>query len=210
MQSHALLIYREMWLDFAWLRHQHFSCHWPFVRGLHRPPVDSPHKDQWRGALMFSFMCAWTNGWANSEDVGDLRRQSAHCYVTVIESLLLMMTSWHGNAHKGPPVMRSVNVCVSMHKLLKNSRFAGDLRCHGALNPLLNKQSNCRWFETPWHSYEAAIMQVKRISVINHYHWFHGTSGNKRSNDPWPYQRTMFLLCSRLFSLIYSCIITIL
>ena len=28
-----------------------------FVRGIHRPPVNSPHKGQWRGALMFSLIC---------------------------------------------------------------------------------------------------------------------------------------------------------
>ena len=32
--------------------------YWPFVRGIHRPPVNSPHKGQWRGALMFSLNCA--------------------------------------------------------------------------------------------------------------------------------------------------------
>ena len=38
----------------AWWRHQmkHFPRYWPFVRGIHRPPVNSPHKGQWRGALM--------------------------------------------------------------------------------------------------------------------------------------------------------------
>ena len=30
--------------------------------GIHRPPVDFPQKGQWRGALMFSLFCAWTNG----------------------------------------------------------------------------------------------------------------------------------------------------
>ena len=28
-----------------------------FVRWIHRPPVNSPHKGQWRGALMFSLIC---------------------------------------------------------------------------------------------------------------------------------------------------------
>ena len=34
--------------------------YWPFVRGIHRSPVNSPHKGQWRGALMFSLIYAWT------------------------------------------------------------------------------------------------------------------------------------------------------
>ena len=32
------------------------------------------HKDQWRGALMFSLICAWINGWVNDRDAGDLRK----------------------------------------------------------------------------------------------------------------------------------------
>ena len=31
---------------------------WPFTRGIHRSPVNAPHKGQWRGALMFSMICA--------------------------------------------------------------------------------------------------------------------------------------------------------
>ena len=30
-----------------------FPCYWPFVRGIHRTQVNSPHKGQSRGALMF-------------------------------------------------------------------------------------------------------------------------------------------------------------
>ena len=37
---------------------KHFPRYWPFVRGIHRSPVNSPHKDQWRGALIFSLICA--------------------------------------------------------------------------------------------------------------------------------------------------------
>ena len=41
----------------------HFPRHWPFVRGIHRSPVNSSHKGQWRGAFMFSLICVWINGW---------------------------------------------------------------------------------------------------------------------------------------------------
>ena len=30
--------------------------------GIHQWPVNFPHKGQWRGALMFSLICSWTNG----------------------------------------------------------------------------------------------------------------------------------------------------
>ena len=33
---------------------------------------------QWRGALMFSFICVWINGWVNNREAGDLRRKRAH------------------------------------------------------------------------------------------------------------------------------------
>ena len=52
---------------------KHFPGYWLFVRGIHRSPVDSPHKGRWRGTLMFSLICVWTNGWANTRNAGDLR-----------------------------------------------------------------------------------------------------------------------------------------
>ena len=65
-----------------------FPRHWPFVRGIHRSPVNSPHKGQWRGALMFSLICAWINGWVNNREAGDLRRHRADYDVIV------MLTAW--------------------------------------------------------------------------------------------------------------------
>ena len=66
-----------------------FPRYWPFMRGIHRSPVDSLHKDQWRGALMLSLICAWTNDWVNNGDTGDLRRHRAH--YDVIETLKLSL-----------------------------------------------------------------------------------------------------------------------
>ena len=61
-----------------------FSRNWPFVRGIHRSPVNSPHKSQWRGALIFSLICVWINVWANNLDAGVLRRHRAHYDVIVM------------------------------------------------------------------------------------------------------------------------------
>ena len=56
---------------FKW---QHFPRYWPFVRGSHQSPVNSPHKGQWRRVLMFSVIYAWINGWGvNKREAGDLR-----------------------------------------------------------------------------------------------------------------------------------------
>ena len=38
---------------------KYFPRYWPLVRGIHWSPVNFPHKGQWRGALMFSLICAW-------------------------------------------------------------------------------------------------------------------------------------------------------
>ena len=56
------------------IKWKHFPRYWPFVRGIHRPPVNSPHKGQWRGALKFSFICSWINCWVNNYEAGVLRR----------------------------------------------------------------------------------------------------------------------------------------
>ena len=66
------------------IKWKHFPRNWPFVRGIHRFPVNSPHKGQWRGALMFSLICARINGWVNNGGAGDLRRYRAHYDVIVM------------------------------------------------------------------------------------------------------------------------------
>ena len=47
-------------------------------------PVNFPHKGQWRGALMFSLISAWINGWVNNGEAGDLRRHRGHYDVNVM------------------------------------------------------------------------------------------------------------------------------
>ena len=66
------------------IKWKHFPRYWPFVRGIQRSPVNSPHKGQWRGALMFSLICARINGWRNNHEASDLRRYRAHYDVTVM------------------------------------------------------------------------------------------------------------------------------
>ena len=70
----------------TWWRHQikHFPRYWPFVREIHRSPVNSPHKGQWRGALMFTLICVWINGCVNNREAGDLGHYCAHYDVTVM------------------------------------------------------------------------------------------------------------------------------
>ena len=46
------------------------SRYWPFVWAIHRSSVNSPHKCQWRRALMFSLIRACINTWANNREAG--------------------------------------------------------------------------------------------------------------------------------------------
>ena len=85
----------------TWWRHQmeSFPRCWSFVRGIHRSSVNSPLKSQWRGSLMFSLIRAWTNGWANHCDAGDLRRYRPHYDVTLMSfdsTMTVVVTTFTG------------------------------------------------------------------------------------------------------------------
>ena len=82
-----VLISMLFWHDDV-IKWKHFPRYWPFVRGIHRSPVNSPHKGQWRGPLMFTLNCVWINDWVNNREAGDLRRYRAHYDVTLMDNSL--------------------------------------------------------------------------------------------------------------------------
>ena len=54
------------------IKWKHFLCNWPFVWGIHRSPVDSTHKGQWRGALILSLIPLITQAlWLNTVSISD-------------------------------------------------------------------------------------------------------------------------------------------
>ena len=53
-----------------------FPRYWPFLWGVHRSPVNSPHKGQWRGCFLWS--PPEQNAWVNNREAGNLRRHRAH------------------------------------------------------------------------------------------------------------------------------------
>ena len=112
-KGHSFLMLYNQRLS-SWVRHipsnimtssngKIFKRYWPFVWGIHRPLVNSPHKCQWRGALMFSLICACINGWVNNRKAGDLRRHRAHFDVTArnqdIHNCVLTHV-WNAGKHK--------------------------------------------------------------------------------------------------------------
>ena len=57
-------------------------------------PVNSPHKGQWRGAFMFSLICAGINRWVNNREASDLRRYRTHYDVIVMYQISWKSTSF--------------------------------------------------------------------------------------------------------------------
>ena len=76
-----------------------FSALLAICAGNSPVPVNSPHKGQWRGALMFSLIYTRINGWVKNVEAGDLRRHRIHYDVTVMSMLKavplnLYFTTW--------------------------------------------------------------------------------------------------------------------
>ena len=74
------------------IKWKHFPRNWPFVRGIHWSPVNSPYKGQWRGALMFSLINVWINGWVNNRKAG------------IWDAILPIMTSLYENVPSDWPL----------------------------------------------------------------------------------------------------------
>ena len=99
------------------IKWKHFPRYWLFVRGIHRSPVNYPHKGLWRRVLMFSLICAWTKGWANHRDAGDLRRHRAHYDVNVIDPICSEPPEWWLPSHRSDFYIQTVgNVRLAMLK----------------------------------------------------------------------------------------------
>ena len=81
------------------IKWKHFPRYWPFVLRIHRSSVNSPHKNQWHGALMLSLICVWINGWVNNREAGDLRRHCAHYDVTVMIIRVLINYTYTRSNH---------------------------------------------------------------------------------------------------------------
>ena len=98
------------------IKWKHFPPYWPFVRGIHRSPLNYPHKGQWRGCFlwsaqrpvtrMFSLICVWINGWVNNHEAGDLRRYRAHYDVIVMHEYMYVF------AYNDKTIKQNKSVCL--------------------------------------------------------------------------------------------------
>ena len=128
------------------IKWKHFPGNWPFVRGIHRSPVNSPHKGQWRWALIFYLICAWINGWVNNREAGDLRRHHAHYDVTLMtpeESIPCYIPFCQSNQHISLVTSRysPIDLCADAlepngHQAINNNRNdSTETRVYGSYYP---------------------------------------------------------------------------
>ena len=130
--------------------------YWPFVRGIHQSPVNSPHKGQWHGALMFTLICARIKGWVNNPEAGDLRCHHAHYDVIVMsQGEVITWTSFMCNWYSEQGIHRLLVVSQNKGSVIWNS----DVICAFViLNKHLNTQSHYPWFEMPEHSCDFTVI----------------------------------------------------
>ena len=91
------------------IKWKHFPSYWPFVQGIHRSPVNSPHNGQWCGALMFSLPNRLFSCRSNTGDDSDLRLPSRSLWC-------------HCNGNWGPRAMVSYQYTMyrNSHYMYKN------------------------------------------------------------------------------------------
>ena len=127
------------------IKWKHFPRYWSSVSIIHRSPMDSTHKGQWRKVLMLSLICAWTNGRRNNRDGGDLRRHLAHYRATA------MCLLWHRECEPIPVVIeipRKVDIWSSMRSA-----------SHFQHIPLLSTEYQYSWGKIVWG-------KIKKCHVI--------------------------------------------
>ena len=100
------------------IKWKHFPRNWPFVRGIHWSPVNSPHKGQLRGALVFSLICAWKNDCVNNHEAGDLRRHRGHYDVTLMFMLVYELHDKCDIKWTPKPYITGPLICKSVLALL--------------------------------------------------------------------------------------------
>ena len=80
----------------SWWRQQMETFSALLALGVGNSPVTGEfpaHKGHWSGALMFSMICAWINGWVNNREAGELRRHRAYYDVTVMWINVMIINS---------------------------------------------------------------------------------------------------------------------
>ena len=127
---------------------ENFSALLALCAGNSPVPVNSPHKGQWRGALMFSLFCVCIDDWVNNREAGDLRRHRGHYNVNVMAPAEIITE---------PPLLKNTlcNWLLVIHFdiLMKKNRFE-----------LLHLCYRCHWCcKKVWWNYLLDIRQMQKL-----------------------------------------------
>ena len=141
---------------------KHFSRYWSFVRGIQRSPLNSPLKGQWRGALKFSFIRVWTNGWINNRNAGDLGLHHTHydtervsfVYIHTYSTCLLNRS--FGRRSKKTSKLRVTGLCVG------NSPETGEFPAQMASNA----ENVSIWWRHHYHGCGARCVVFRFYEVL--------------------------------------------
>ena len=128
---------------------------------------------QWRGALMFSLICVWINGWVNNREAGDLRRHRGHYDVNVMSQQSAaagLLPYCHDFMVPYEAMNLAHNVVIKWKHFRVTCPLWGETTGHRWIpltktshverwclffeerqNKRLSKQSICWWFETPYY-----------------------------------------------------------
>ena len=175
-----------------------FSASLALCAGNSPVPVNSPHKGQWRGALMFSLICAWINDWVNNGEAGDLKRPRGHYDVSVMQRNYGEIHRWLKYIQKedknGIDIITSthLNVVYPTSKIIRNNGRHGDVR---------------KWKRLP--QYQPFMWRIQG-SVILRYDIFccyPDKMSNKQSSFQWfetPQSPCVIIVMTNMLHLSYS------
>ena len=135
--------------------------------------VDSTHQGQWCGLLMFSLICAWTNGWASNRDYVEWRRHCAHYDVAVMIHNSFCFKHCARQTSSGGIINPFETIPSAMKISFIVGQFSQVLMCRvGApcvTIPLIyTKQMSTPWMNNQTEKYRSWI---KYIDILWHY-WF--------------------------------------
>ena len=138
---HSYSRYNKNTACLPWWCHQMetFSALLAFCAGKSQVTGESPHKGQWRRALMFPLICTWINNWENNSEAGDLRRHRAHYDVSV----MMMWSARYPKGMSAATVLTATVLTAGQHRPLTSREMCGSLYCIFLLSSTYNR--NTAW-----------------------------------------------------------------
>ena len=93
---------------------------------------------EFTGALMFSLICIWINGWVNNREAGDLRRYRAH-YDAIVMKRQLYAYVFGCTAHCWPRVMLVFSCGHVMWRFVRLVHFTYSMILKGFCLAMINQ-----------------------------------------------------------------------